>query len=133
MIQIDTRTRIHIGVNFVMSHMPLIDSRFKLSLQKHLDEAKIVYSDINHNMRDSVLNIARTEDPPIQITVSAQGQAALGPGLGQLLIISSGPSISLEQFCDESDRIVRAFEEVVPAPQRQILSKDTAIRELYDA
>jgi hypothetical protein len=52
---------------------------------------------------------------------------------GQLLILATPePKRSLEYFIQEAEQIIEAFEMTWPVPQRQIIKKDVALRNLYE-
>jgi hypothetical protein len=130
MIQRETRKTIHMGVNFVLTHMPILDTHFSLDFQQSLTKSSIAYSTVTQ-LSENKLAIVRNKPTPLRITVGMQGPPDRS-SVGQLLIVAPFPERSLDSFGQEADRVVRAFEAVSSPPQRQVLSKDATLRDLYE-
>jgi hypothetical protein len=122
----DTRQTIHMGINFIFSPMPIIDSQSVIRFQQTLIEHGIEFSEVQTKERE--ITVSRGDAQPLQIKVAAIG----APGLGQLLITGPHPYRELELFEKEADAIVKAFDSTWPATQRQVIRSDATIRDLYE-
>jgi hypothetical protein len=97
-----------------------------LKFLEKLDERGITLSDIKPGDREFM--VSRRDTMPLEVRISV-----VGPNVGQLLIVSpklEGRSIGLVGA--EAKDIVQSFEQTWVFEQRQILSCDSTIRDLYD-
>ena len=125
-MRIESRRLIHIGINFLVSHPPILNQRTQLCFQQELSARGLDFSSVE--IGDSELRVAR-RNLPIEILVKA---ASAQPAIGQLLVIAPEPARPLDLFIQEVEEVVRAFEAVWPAENRQIVTSDTALRDLYE-
>ena len=121
----NTRTSIYAGVNFIVAPLPALTIEKRLEFQRQLDELGILATDINfENQR---LSVIRGGPMPLEVSIGA-----VAPQIGQILIIA--PQVqkrSLEGFGREARDVANIFVDLWP--QRQIISCDATIRDLYDS
>jgi hypothetical protein len=122
----ESRRIIHIGINFVFSPSPDVNSKKALEFQQALVSRGVDYE--NAERTDQQVKIIR-KNPPLEIMVSA---ALPQQPVGQLLIVAPNPVRPLGIFIEEVEEVIRAFEGVWPTQQRQIIKSDTALRDLYE-
>jgi hypothetical protein len=124
----DSRQTIHIGVNFVVSPIPNIDKESKRGFDQSLDEQGLDFTQVK--LEERAIVVIREVPSRLEVKV-----AALGPGVGQLLILAPGqPSsdLSTELFSKEAEAVVKAFEATWPAQNRQVINSDITLRDLYE-
>ena len=111
-----------------MSSPPLLlsTSRCSFEFQQALISRSVDIS--NAIYKDEVLTIVREQPVQLQILVVAPSKQPTG----ELLIISTSPSIPLESFIQDTEFIVDAFIDTWQPPNRQIISQDVTIRDLYE-
>ena len=120
-----SRVIIFSGVNFLTIPVPIISRQAFLAFQKAIIENGLEFIR-TETPKDSIV-LTRESPYPLQVTVNMlQGQ------VGQLLILTPQPKASQEMFTQEAEAAIRAFEEVWPAPNRQIIKADATIRNLYE-
>ena len=127
-MKVRSRHPIHMGINFVMSPLPVINPQSYLRFQEALvDFTNAVRIEEKQENR---IEVIRGGPTPLQVVVIA---SVLQP-IGQLLIIATPePGRPLKYFVQEAEQVVEAFQTTWPAPQRQIVKKDVALRDLYEA
>ncbi len=123
-MDLSSRKTIHMGVNFILTPMPVLDHHFSLSLQRFLNEEGISLTRVQHS--ETELLVFRDRPTPLNIKVGVQGP------LGQLLIVSPWPERDVKAFSKEAEAVVRAFEFASATSSKQIISKDATIRDLYE-
>ncbi|MGQ9625280.1 MAG: hypothetical protein ACUVV0_00030 [Anaerolineae bacterium] len=121
----DSRVTIHMGVNFLVSPMPTIDKQSNLTFQQSLVMHGIDFTKVEFKEREIVV----VREAPTRLNIKV---AAVGPAIGQLLIVAPQPGSYLELFIKEAEAIVKAFDSTWPAKSRQIISSDATIRDLYE-
>jgi hypothetical protein len=124
-MRLDSRATIHAGVNFVLAPFPGLDRTSCLKIQETLSDLGVNLSNVVYGEREFVA--ARQRPAPLEIKIGI-----VGPQIGQLLILATQSISSLDIFYAEADDIVKAFDETWPFPQRQIVSCDATIRDLYE-
>jgi len=123
----DSRQTIHMGINFVFSPMPIINQRSYVDFQDSLLTRGIEISKTGFTDQREIL-IVRESPTSLEIKVSTLGP----PSVAQLLILASNPSRDLESFAKDADAAVMAFESTWSEPNRQLLSCDVTLRDLYE-
>lgn len=120
-----SRSTIHAGVNFVVTPMPILDRASCLRFQELLDVSGIAVSNVVYGEREFAA--IRQTPAPLEIRIGVAG-----PQIGQLLIVAPQPGRPIESVADEAEEIARDFNIIWPGPQRQVLSCDATIRDLYE-
>ncbi len=123
----DSRQTIHIGINFVFSPLPTIDAQSKVRFQQSLLDSGIDFARTDFKERE--VFVLRETPTRLEIRVVA----IPGAPVGQLVIVSDDPKTELELFTKDAEAIVEAFQATWPAQNRQIISTDVTIRDLYEA
>lgn len=123
----ETRQTIHLGINFLISPVPPLDSNSKLRFQQSLATSGIDFSHVELKEREIV--VIREASPRLEIKVAALP----GAPLGQLLIVSPDPRCDLRLFAKDAEAIIEAFEATWTMPSRQIISSDVTLRDLYES
>jgi hypothetical protein len=130
----NTRNTIHIGVNFIVAPAPALDTGRYLMLQERLAEEHVEFAQLNKTGTQIVLSRPQPYTLQVQLGLVA-------PPTGQLLIIGGATAaagtglpigVSPGHFRVEAQTISEVFREVWPETQ-QVLSRDAAIRMLFDA
>lgn len=129
MLLVESRKRIHIGVNFILTHMPVVDRQLSLDFQTTLYDAGINYDDVQLDEQNLRI-IRRKPQAPFEIRLINVQQPQPQMAMGQLLIIDVFPDRPMASFTEEAEKITEAFQSVSPFP-RQVLSKDVTLRDLY--
>ncbi len=123
----ESRLTIHAGANFILVPMPpVIDKQSRLRFQELLEDVNIPITHASYGEKE--ISLKRENPYPLEIRV-----ILVGPQIGQLLIVA--PELggrSIGGVGKEAEDVVRAFTETWAFPQRQILSCDATIRDLYD-
>jgi hypothetical protein len=122
----ESRQTIHMGINFIVSSMPVLNESSKLRFQKSLHTYGIDFTQIKYG--DSEIIVRREAPTRLDIQVAAMGP----PSLGQLLILAPQPGCDLVLFTKEAEAIVKAFNSTWPAERRQVISSDVAFRDLFE-
>lgn len=122
----ESRICIHMGVNFVVSPVPLINRERSLTFQQVLADQGIDFQKVD--LKDGGLSIIREVPTFLDIRV-----AALGPPVGQLVIVAPQPGRPLSLFAKEAEAIVAAFDLAWPQKGRQVVSCDATLRDLFQA
>ncbi len=123
----DSRQTIHLGINFVLSPMPTISLQSNIGFQQSLVAHGIEFSRVEFKERE----IGVIHEAPTRLEVKV---AALGPpSVGQLLILAPGPGHDAELFAREAEAIIQAFDVTWPVKQRQLISCDATLRDLFEA
>ncbi|MFQ5794963.1 MAG: hypothetical protein ACE5JP_07935 [Candidatus Bipolaricaulia bacterium] len=120
----DSRQIIYMGINFVMSPMPTIDMQSNLNFQQSLVKQGIDFTKAELKEREIV--VVREALARLEIKVAAVSP----PSIGQLLIVA--PRRDLTLFAKEAQAIVEAFDSTWPAKNRQVISSDATLRDLYE-
>jgi hypothetical protein len=123
----ESRVTLYAGVNFVLAPMqPSLNKAGCLEFQQILDKYGITITKAVYSEKE--LNLIRERPDPLEIKI-----AIIGPQIGQLIIAAPQlGSRSLGVASAEAEDVVRAFEAAWQIPQRQILSCDATIRDLYN-
>lgn len=124
-MKLESRHRIHVGINFVFTPAVILDKPNTLRFQEYLDDAGIELTAAQYT--DQSFMALRQPKIPIQITV-----ANVAPQAAQLLIVAPEPGRPVDSFASEVEDVIKVFQTVWPAKQRQLLGCDTTIRDLYD-
>ena len=121
-----SRDIIHMGVNFVISPPPIINRQNYLGFQQALVSHGIEFA--NAAYKEPKIEVAREAPAPLQIMVGV----LVPQPLGQLVIVAPLPARDLEYFIKETEAVVGAFDATWPVQQKQIISCDATLRDLYE-
>ena len=127
----ESRHPIHMGINFVISPPPIINSQSYLQFQKSLDSCSVEFTNAARREfpQEHRIEVVRGTPMPLQVVVIASASQPIG----QLLVLATPePGRTLEYFIQEAEQVVVAFEATWPAPNRQIIKQDVALRDLYE-
>jgi hypothetical protein len=126
-MNLQSRETIYAGTNFIVAPMqPALDRQSCLRFQELLDGAGISVANVRYSDRELI--VVRETPFPLEIKVGI-----VGPQIGQIIIVT--PILigrSLDGFGAEAEDIVNVFSQAWNFPQRQILSCDATLRDLYD-
>jgi len=122
----ESRQIIHMGINFIVSSMPVLNDQSKLGFQESLHAYGIDFAQVKYG--DSEILVRREAPTRLDIKVAAGG----GASLGQLLILAPHPGRDLVLFAKEAEATVKAFESTWPAEKRQLISCDATFRDLFE-
>ena len=78
---------------------------------------------------DNQIKIQRKAPFPLEILVATP--PAQPQPLGQILVLAPHPNRLIDAFASEVEGVLEAFDKTWPAPNRQVLSCDVALRCLY--
>jgi len=123
----DSRQTIHMGINLVLSPMPVISAQSRIDFQQSLVNHGIEVAKVQFKEREIV--VIRETPTDLEIKVAAIGP----PSIGQLLILAPGRGHHIDLFSKEAEAIVEAFDSTWPVKQRQIISCDATLRDLFEA
>jgi hypothetical protein len=98
-----------------------------LRFQQSLATSGIDFSHVELKEREIV--IIREASPRLEIKIAALP----GAPLGQLLIVSPDPRCDVRLFAKDVEAIIQALEATWTIPNRQIISSDVTIRDLYES
>jgi hypothetical protein len=127
----DSRQTIYMGINFVISPMPIINAQTNLKFQQSLVERGIEFTNVAFKEREIV--IVREAPIRLEVKVAAINPPVIGPPvIGQLLLIAPQPGSDVQLFGKEAEAIIEAFDSTWTANKRQILSSDVTFRDLYE-
>jgi hypothetical protein len=118
------------GVNFVIAPLVNINQRSNLAFQNALMENGVEFSNgqfLEHPQPSIV--IGRNPPNQFQTKVGIVGQ----PNIGQLIVISDSPGLSLDSFVAEAEAIATSFDKVWSPQNRQVISRDVTIRSLHQS
>jgi hypothetical protein len=124
---LESRQIIHMGINYHILPIPPIDQPNNIRFQQHLLRSGIVAT--SSTVQGNRISISR-KPQPLEIALIGQGTQ---PPVGQILILAPNPNRPLSLFISEVEAILKAFNEAWPAPNRQILLCDVALRWLYQS
>lgn len=122
----ESRQTMYMGINFVVSSMPVLSEPSKLKFQESLHTYGIDFTQVKYG--DSEIFVGREAPTRLDIRVAAMGP----PSLGQLLILAPQPGCDLILFAKEAEATVRAFDSTWPAEKRQVISCDATFRDLFE-
>ena len=122
----ESRQTIHMGINFIVSSMPVLNEPSKLRFQEFLHRYGIDFTQVKYG--DSEIFVGREAPMRLDIKVAAMSP----PSLGQLLILAPQPGCDLVLFTKEAEAIVKAFDSTWPAGKRQVISCDATLRDLFE-
>ena len=122
----ESRQTIHVGINFVFSPIPTIDPQSNLRFQQSLLSCGIEFS--HNEIKEQEIIIVRERSPRLEIKVAAIS----GSPVGQIIIVSPDPRCELNLFGKDVEAILQAFDSTWPGPNRQIISSDVTLRDLYE-
>lgn len=127
----ESRHPIHMGINFVISPPPIINAQSYLQFQKSLVSCSVEFTSAARRELPQEHRIEVIRDTPTPLRVAVVASAS--QPVGQLLILATPePGRTLEYFIQETELVVEAFESTWPAPNRQIIKQDVALRDLYE-
>jgi hypothetical protein len=118
-----SRHIIHAGINFLFVPAPIISPATLLAFQQAVFANGLEFEKLD-NQKNGIVLIRETPSP-FQISVTIQDNQ-----IGQLLIIA--PTGPLNQFIEETEAAIKAFEAVWSFPTKQIIKVDATIRQLYE-
>lgn len=127
----ESRHPIHMGINFVISPPPIINAQSYLQFQKSLVSCSVEFTSAARRElpQEHRIEVVRGTPKPLQVVVIASASQPIG----QLLILATPePGRPLEYFIQEAEQVVEGFEATWPAPNRQIIKQDVALRDLYE-
>lgn len=122
-MRVDSRQTLHLGVNFIVAPLPLIDDQHGRQFLDALAEEGIQIAQFSRS--EQHVEGVNGDPAPLQIRV-----AQAGPQVGQLLITAPRPNRPLNIFARETASICDAFNEVW-TERYQILSRDCTVTHLY--
>lgn len=125
----DSRQIIHMGINYVILPIPIIDQEHFLKFQDSLISKGI---DFTHAACEKN-EIRAWRNPPLPLQISAIAQTARPQPLGQILIVAPTPNRPLDNFASETEAVLEAFDQTWVPQNRQIISCDVTIRCLYQS
>ncbi len=123
----NSRQIIHMGINFTLSPMPIINVHSNLEFQKSLATWGIDFSKVEFKEREVL--VVREVPTRLEVKVAA----IQPPAIGQLLILAPHSGSDLTLFGREAEAIVKAYASTWPTEKRQIISCDATLRDLYAA
>lgn len=121
----DSRKLIHIGINFVVTPPPIIDTQKNVDFQNALISSGISLA--NAAYQKQKIEVLCQEPEPLHVAVNL-----IGPPVGQLLIAAPQPAHSLDFFIKNAKAVIKAYEQTWQG-QKQIISRDATIRSLFEA
>lgn len=122
----ESRTTIHMGINFVISPVPTIDMPRHLIFQQSLVSQGIDFE--KTDFKEQEILVIREAPTPLHVRI-----AVLGPPTGQLVILAPHPRRDLGLFAREAEAVVRAFDATWPEENRQLIGCDATLRDLFEA
>jgi len=125
----DSRQIIHMGINYVILPMPMVDQEHNLKFQSSLIAKGVDFT--NLALEESQIRIWRNPPLPLEIRVSAQ--TSQPQPFGQILVIAPNPNRPLENFISEVVAVLEAFNQTWLPQNRRILSCDVTLRCLYQS
>ncbi|MCL4488820.1 MAG: hypothetical protein M1570_11915 [Chloroflexi bacterium] len=123
----ETRQTIHFGINFVFSPIPSMDRQSNLRFQQALLAAGLDFS--QNQIHERELMVLREGSPRLEAKVALLPSAPLA----QLLIVSPDSRTDLNLFVKDVQAVLDAFNATWQAPNRQLVSSDVTLRDLYEA
>jgi len=125
----DSRQIIHMGINYVILPMPMIDQEHNLKFQSSLISKGVDFA--NLALGENQIRIWR--NPPLPLEIRATAQISQPQPFGQILIIAPTPNRPLEHFVSEVVAVLEAFNQTWSPQNRRILSCDVTLRCLYQS
>lgn len=122
----NSRQTIHKGVNFLFTLFAGIDKKAGIRFQSALMDRGLEFSATQES--ESQLIIIREKPSRLEIQIGLPG-----PSLGQLVVIGPHPAHHGEMFEREAEAVVQAFNDVWYDSDRQILSCDATVRDLFES
>ena len=119
------RQTIFAGVNYVFAPAPVLDSETFLKFKSVLARHGLAFDQSNQSASEGWA-LARAK-PPLRVQVRLPAQP-----LGQVMVTSDWMEQDLAAFVDEAAIVSDAVFEVWPG-DKQVVSRDATIRQLYDA
>lgn len=120
-----SRHIIHLGINFVIYPCPTISPQTALAFQGSILSQGLEFTNVS--VPENKIIIFRESPTTLEISV-----IAIGPQVGQLVIVAPNPKRSLELFIQEAEAVIEAFTGTWPALNRQVIKSDATIRALYE-
>lgn len=121
----ESRTTLHLGVNFVFVPQPVLDAVHLLDFQQRLVRDDGIRFTTTTSLGQGAHHLLR-DQPPLEVQLQHPG-----PPVGQLLILASRPARILDDFLAEAEAVCAAFRAVWPGPI-QVVQRDCTVRHLYD-
>ena len=125
----DSRQIIHMGTNYVILPMPMIDQEHSLKFQRALISKGIDFT--NLALEENQIRVWR--NPPLPLEIRTIAQTSQPQPFGQILVIAPTPNRRLENFISEVAAVLEAFDQTWPSQNRRILSCDVTLRCLYQS
>lgn len=122
----DTRQTIHVGINYVVAPTPVIDRESYFAFQQSLALRGVDISQAN--FADGSIVVSREAPTQLHIRLTTIPNAPVG----NLLILTPGAWPSLPAIIKEVEAVVSAFDQTWGIHQRQIITSDAAIKDLYE-
>jgi len=126
----ESRHRIHMGINFVTSPPPIINSQNYVKFQESLLACSVEFTSSTRREYQQEHRIEAARDAPTQLQIAVV--ASTSQPIGQLLLVAPHPGRTVEYFIQEAEQVVEAFEATWPAPHRQVIKRDVTLRDLYE-
>lgn len=120
-----SRYVIHVGINLLTIPAPVITHQSSLAFQQAIIANGLEYTRVE-NLTDKIV-LTREKPSVLQVVVGS-----LEPQIGQVLVVAPHPKGSLELFIQEAEAVLKAFDAVWPARNRQIIKSDATLRELHE-
>ena len=128
----ESRRIIHMGINFLTVPPPVIETQGYLDFQAELITGGLEFARVARETNKIV--VTRQAPRSLQVTIATGGPSAgAAPQMGHVLIVAMGPNRALSVFIQEANAAVAAFNAVWPAANRQVMSCDITLRDLYQA
>lgn len=119
-----TGRTVHLGVGYVFSPQPVLDSGHVLDFQRELAAHGLEFSQAHQGA--GALHLGR-EVRPIEVTVQQ-----LGPAIGSLSVVAGAPWATIDEFVDDARIAFSAFSAVWSGQPLQILQRECTLRRLFD-
>lgn len=118
---------LHVGISLLMAPGVAINQRAVLAFQQAILEQGLEYDKIDASNPNRIV-IVRERVSPLSIFVQVE-QPILLP---QLTVVAPHPKVLVDTFITETEAAARAFEQIFPAKNRQIIRGDATIRRLLE-
>jgi len=123
----DSRTLLHIGINFVLAPAPDVSKDSALKFHRALDEEMVEFNKFDQDVEKQRIAVVSEKPSRFEINVGSFGP----PHVGQIVMRCPQPDISLERFVRTAESVLKAFHAVWPAKKQQLVACDATIRDLY--
>jgi hypothetical protein len=123
---VDSQQTVHKAISFMFSSFAGFDKRASLKFQGALLERGVDFSSTQEG--ENTLTIIREKPARLEIHLNVPG-----PAIGNLLIAGPHGAHSGEMFEHEAEAVVLAFNDVWYDANRQILSCEASVRDLFES